>query len=59
MTISPKPIVLLLGEVFHAKNEWKDLAEIAELRVSFLQLVLHNRILSHGALTSWNEQSLT
>ncbi|KAL8915297.1 MAG: hypothetical protein Q9171_000167 [Xanthocarpia ochracea] len=32
MTISPKPIVLLLGEVLHAKNEWHDLAEIAELR---------------------------
>lgn len=38
MTDSPKPIVLLLGEVLHAKKEWDGLAEIAELRVSFLQL---------------------
>ncbi|KAI4274285.1 MAG: hypothetical protein LQ337_004045 [Flavoplaca oasis] len=32
MTDSPKPIVLLLGEVLHAKKEWDGLAEIAELR---------------------------
>ncbi|KAL8842281.1 MAG: hypothetical protein Q9176_002670 [Flavoplaca citrina] len=32
MTDSPKPIVLLLGEVLHAKKEWDRLAEIAELR---------------------------
>lgn len=40
MTGSPKPIVLLLGEVLHATKEWDELAGIAELRVSFLQLVL-------------------
>lgn len=38
MTNSPKPIVLLIGEVLHAKEEWDGLAEIAELRVSFLQI---------------------
>ncbi|KAL8922846.1 MAG: hypothetical protein Q9208_004971 [Pyrenodesmia sp. 3 TL-2023] len=32
MTASPKPIVLLLGEVFHAQSEWNELASLAELR---------------------------
>ncbi|KAI4277753.1 MAG: hypothetical protein L6R38_005376 [Xanthoria sp. 2 TBL-2021] len=32
MTGSPKPIVLLLGEVLHATKEWDELAGIAELR---------------------------
>ncbi|KAL8854781.1 MAG: hypothetical protein Q9221_000287 [Calogaya cf. arnoldii] len=32
MTASPKPIVLLLGEILYAKEEWHGLAEIAELR---------------------------
>ena len=38
MTDSPKPIVLLLGEVLHATKEWDELAGIAELRVSFVRL---------------------
>lgn len=38
MTASPKPIVLLLGEVLHATKEWDELAGIAELRVSFVRL---------------------
>ncbi|KAL8653149.1 MAG: hypothetical protein Q9210_002270 [Variospora velana] len=32
MTTSPKPIVLLLGEVFHAQDEWNALSSLAELR---------------------------
>ncbi|KAL8998522.1 MAG: hypothetical protein Q9169_002465 [Polycauliona sp. 2 TL-2023] len=32
MTGSPKPIVLLLGEILRAKKEWEELAEMAELR---------------------------
>ncbi|KAL8837091.1 MAG: hypothetical protein Q9170_002648 [Blastenia crenularia] len=32
MTTSPKPIVLLLGEVLHAQNEWNALSSLAELR---------------------------
>lgn len=35
MTTSLKPIVLLLGQVFHARNEWNALSSLAELRVSF------------------------
>ncbi|KAL8770225.1 MAG: hypothetical protein Q9209_004067 [Squamulea sp. 1 TL-2023] len=32
MTASPKPVVLLLGEILYAEKEWDDLGEIAELR---------------------------
>ncbi|KAI4177099.1 MAG: hypothetical protein LQ343_000581 [Gyalolechia ehrenbergii] len=32
MPASPKPIVLLLGEVLQAQNEWKALSALAELR---------------------------
>ncbi|KAI4147379.1 MAG: hypothetical protein LQ341_001810 [Variospora aurantia] len=32
MTASPKPIVLLLGEVLHAQVEWNALSSLAELR---------------------------
>ncbi|KAI4152593.1 MAG: hypothetical protein L6R39_001771 [Caloplaca ligustica] len=32
MTASPKPIVLLLGEIFHAQTEWIALSSLAELR---------------------------
>lgn len=34
MPVSPKPIVLLLGEVLHAPDEWSALSSLAELRVS-------------------------
>lgn len=50
MTASPRPIVLLLGEVLHAQNEWNTLSSLAELRVSFdddnpATLVAHFEIL--------------
>ncbi|KAL8694249.1 MAG: hypothetical protein Q9218_001075 [Villophora microphyllina] len=32
MTASSKPVILLLGEIFHAQTEWKALSSLAELR---------------------------
>ncbi|KAL8669462.1 MAG: hypothetical protein Q9168_005948 [Polycauliona sp. 1 TL-2023] len=34
MKDSPKPIVLLLGEILQAREEWEGLADLAELRLN-------------------------